>query len=161
MKKRILSILLVLCMAVTLLPAAALATEFTGYITGLSITVDGVSYTEGNVTARPDSTVFFTVTGENLNNVDQKQIIDTPKAYLPLYSIPLQEDGTYLYTTYASVFESGNNYQITYTNDAEGNAISPVYNISVEAYVQNHLSGSYNDVVIAMMKYSDAVAAID
>jgi hypothetical protein len=86
-------------------------------ITGLAITVDGVTYTEGNVIIRPDSTVSFIVTGLNLENVDQQQIIDTPLAYLPLHNIPLQADGTYLYTTYPSVFVGGDNYNITYTND--------------------------------------------
>ena len=86
-------------------------------ITGLAINVDGVTYTEGNVIIRPDSTVSFIVTGLNLENVDQQQIIDTPLAYLPLHNIPLQADGTYLYTTYPSAFVGGNNYNITYTND--------------------------------------------
>ncbi len=93
-------------------------------ITGLAITVDGVTYTEGNVIIRPESTVSFTVTGLNLRNVDQSQIIDTPLAYLPLHCIPLQEDGTYLYTTYASVFEGAKRYQITYTNDSWANSIA-------------------------------------
>lgn len=87
-------------------------------ITGLALNVDGVTYTEGNVIVRPDSTVSFTVTGLNLDNVDQSQIIDTPLAYLPLHSISLQEDGTYLYTTVPSIFVGGSNYQITYTNDS-------------------------------------------
>ena len=93
-------------------------------ITGLAITVDGVTYTEGNVIIRPESTVSFTVTGLNLRNVDQSQIIDTPMAYLPLHSIPLQDDGTYLYTTYASVFAGANRYQITYTNDSWANSVA-------------------------------------
>lgn len=93
-------------------------------ITGLAITVDGVTYTEGNVIIRPDSTVSFIVTGLNLENVDQQQIIDTPLAYLPLHNIPLQADGTYLYTTYPSVFVGGNNYNITYTNDNWGTTIA-------------------------------------
>lgn len=93
-------------------------------ITGLAITVDGVTYTEGNVIVKPDSTVSFIVTGINLLNVDQTQVIDTPLAYLPLHCIPLQEDGTYLYTTYASVFEGAKRYQITYTNDSWANAVA-------------------------------------
>lgn len=92
-------------------------------ITGIALTVDGVTYTEGNVIVRPNSTVSFTVTGLNLDNVDQSQIIDTPMAYLPLHSIGLQEDGTYLYVTYASVFIGGSNYQITYTNDSWATSI--------------------------------------
>ena len=93
-------------------------------ITDIAITVDGVTYTEGNVIIKPDSTVSFIVTGINLLNVDQTQVIDTPLAYLPLHCIPLQEDGTYLYTTYASVFEGAKRYQITYTNDSWANSIA-------------------------------------
>lgn len=93
-------------------------------ITDIAIMVDGVTYTEGDVLVKPDSTVSFIVTGINLLNVDQTQIIDTPLAYLPLHSIPLQEDGTYLYTTYASVFEGAKRYQITYTNDSWANTVA-------------------------------------
>ena len=93
-------------------------------ITDIAIMVDGVTYTEGNVIVKPDSTVSFIVTGINLLNVDQTQVIDTPLAYLPLHCIPLQEDGTYLYTTYASVFEGAKRYQITYTNDSWANTVA-------------------------------------
>ena len=93
-------------------------------ITDLAITVDGVTYTEGNVIIRPDSTVSFTVIGNHLRSVDQKQIIDTPMAYLPLHSIPLQEDGTYLYTTQSSVFAGATKYNITYTNDAWATSVA-------------------------------------
>ena len=41
-------------------------------ITGVSITVDGKSYTSGNVIIEPDSTVSFTVTGTDLVNLDGK-----------------------------------------------------------------------------------------
>ena len=44
--------------------------------------------------------------------------------------------------------------------DAAGNAVSAVYEVSVEAYGQAQLSGTKADVVNAMMKYGDAVAAI-
>ena len=93
-------------------------------ITNIAIMVDGVTYTEGNVIVKPDSTVSFIVTGINLLNVDQTQVIDTPLAYLPLHCIPLQEDGTYLYTTYASAFEGAKRYQITYTNDSWANTVA-------------------------------------
>lgn len=93
-------------------------------ITDLAITVDGVTYTEGNVIIRPDSTVSFIVTGLNLQNANQSQIIDTPIVFLPLHSIPLQEDGTYLYVTYASVFTGASNYNITYTNDSWATSVA-------------------------------------
>lgn len=92
-------------------------TEELPEITGLAINVDGLTYHSGHVIVRPNSTVSFTVYGENLQNVNQMQVIDTPMAYLPLHHIPLQEDGTYLYVTYPSVFMGHTNYNITYTND--------------------------------------------
>ncbi len=112
-------------------------------ITQVAINVDGVTYTEGNVTVRPNSKVSFTISGLNLTNVNQQQIIDTPLAYLPLHSIPLEEDGTYLYVTYASVFEGGSNYQITYTNDAWGTTIPTgiyVTYLDITDYESRHLA---------------------
>lgn len=44
--------------------------------------------------------------------------------------------------------------------DADGNAVSVVYKVSIEAYGQAQLGGDKADVVNAMMKYGDAVAAI-
>ena len=88
-------------------------------ITGIAMVVDGVTYTEGNVIVRPDSAVSFIIYGENLQNLNKdKYIIDTPIAYLPCYSIPLNEDGSYTYLTYATNFVGGVNYEITYTEDA-------------------------------------------
>lgn len=114
-------------------------------ITGLAINVDGVTYTEGNVIIRPDSEVSFTVFGENLTNVNQKQIIDTPLAYLPLHSIPLQDDGTYLYATYASVFAGGVNYNISYTNDAWATTVATDIFVT---YQEPH-SCEYGDWIIS------------
>ena len=44
--------------------------------------------------------------------------------------------------------------------DANGNAVSQVYNVSVEAYGSAQIGGIYNDVIIAMMRYGDSVAAL-
>jgi hypothetical protein len=44
--------------------------------------------------------------------------------------------------------------------DANGNVVTKVYNVSVEAYAKAQIGGAYNDVVIAMMRYGDAVAAL-
>ena len=55
------------------------------------------------------------------------------------------------------------NMRDTYTialYDANGNAVTAVYNVSVEGYAKAQLGGTYNDVVIAMMRYGDSVAAI-
>lgn len=118
----------------------------TPMITDISITVDDVTYTEGNVIVRPDSTVYFTVTGEYLGYVDQNQIIDTPIAYLPLHCIPLQDDGTYIYTTDASVFRGGNNYNISYTNDHWATSVA------TDLYVTYHdgLNCEMNDWIVSI-----------
>lgn len=107
--------------------------------------MDGVTYTEGNVTIRPDSVVSFTVFGENLMNADQQQIIDTPMAYLPLHRVPLQEDGTYLYTTYASVFAGGKNYNISYTNDSWATSVATDIFVT---YVDGHTC-EYGDWIVS------------
>jgi predicted secreted protein len=44
--------------------------------------------------------------------------------------------------------------------DAEGNPVTQVYDVSVEAYGAAQVGGQYNDVVIAMMRYGDSVAAL-
>lgn len=44
--------------------------------------------------------------------------------------------------------------------DEAGNAVTQIYNVSVEAYAREQLGGTYNDVVVAMMRYGDAVSAI-
>lgn len=44
--------------------------------------------------------------------------------------------------------------------DANGKPVTQIYNVSVEAYAKGQLGGSYNDVVIAMMRYGDSVAAL-
>jgi hypothetical protein len=88
-------------------------------ITGIAMVVDGVTYTEGNMIVKPDSAVSFIIYGENLQNLNKdKYIIDTPLSYLPCYSIPLNEDGSYTYTTDHTDFVGGVNYEITYTEDA-------------------------------------------
>jgi hypothetical protein len=45
-------------------------------------------------------------------------------------------------------------------NDANGTPVTAVYNVSVEAYGAGQLSGAKADVVIAMMRYGDSVAAL-
>ena len=44
--------------------------------------------------------------------------------------------------------------------DADGNAVTQVYQISAEACAKLHLGGTYNDLTIAMMKYGDSLAAL-
>ena len=44
--------------------------------------------------------------------------------------------------------------------DAAGKPVTEIYHVSVEAYGQEQLEGTYNDVVVAMMRYGDSVAAL-
>jgi hypothetical protein len=43
--------------------------------------------------------------------------------------------------------------------DAEGNAVTNIYEVSVEAYAKGLLGGTQNDVAVTMTRYGDAVAA--
>ena len=43
--------------------------------------------------------------------------------------------------------------------DANGNAVTPVYQLTVEAYAKNQIGGAYEAVAVAMMRYGDSVAA--
>ena len=43
--------------------------------------------------------------------------------------------------------------------DADGNAVTTVYTVSVEAYAKTLIGGSQNEVAVTMMRYGDAVAA--
>ena len=44
--------------------------------------------------------------------------------------------------------------------NANGEVVTTVYNVSVEAYAGAQVGGQYNDVVIALMRYGDSVAAL-
>ena len=55
------------------------------------------------------------------------------------------------------------NMRDTYTialYDAEGNAVTQIYEVSVEAYAQTQVEGVNPDVAIALMRYGDAVYAL-
>ena len=86
MKNRIISLLLAIMMVAGMLPTVAFAAEGTtpSEITGVAITVDGVTYTEGDVTIKPDSTITVTFLGTNLEQQNPACIIDTPLIYIPL-----------------------------------------------------------------------------
>ena len=51
-------------------------------------------------------------------------------------------------------------YQVTLHEKATGEQVSKTYTNSVQAYANSQLGKTYNDLVIAMMKYGDAVAAL-
>ena len=51
-------------------------------------------------------------------------------------------------------------YEIALYDPATGEAVTPVLTRTVEAYAKNALEGNYRAVVIAMLKYGDAIAAL-
>ena len=90
-------------------------------ITGVSITVDGETYTSGNVTITPTSTITLTVTGTNLHNgtgdnkVDYAYGAGDPVG--PDY-FEISEDGsTATSTPPAGKFANSSNFEITYYNN--------------------------------------------
>ena len=90
-------------------------------ITGISITVDGETYTSGNVTITPDSTVILTVTGTNLHNGSDDHRVDYASGvYQPVTPdyFEISEDGTVAtYEPSAGDFAKSSNFEITYCNN--------------------------------------------
>ena len=92
MKKRILSILLALCMVFSMMPMTAFAAEVEGpasaEITGVSLAVDGVTYTSGNVTISPNTrSIIYTVTGTNFENLMAENVLQYAPSDLDLAPI--------------------------------------------------------------------------
>lgn len=67
----------------------------------------------------------------------------------------------YKYTSFAiSAADMREQIVIALYNSTTGEPVTQVYTTSVEAYAVKHLGGTYNDVVISMMRYGDAVKAL-
>ena len=88
-------------------------------ITGVSITVDGVPYTSGNVTVYSDSEVTVTVTGSKLTNATQNHLVNLRGNVDCLVSgMTVSDDGTR-----ATLGRNGNwfagceNFEIRYCSD--------------------------------------------
>ena len=98
-------------------------------ITGVSVTVDGVTYTEGEVTITPDTqSIIFTVNGTNFVNLSDSNLL----AYAN--SMPVTEafdwainaaDGTATkdFTSLLSNFAICNNFEVMYSNEDGANWI--------------------------------------
>lgn len=120
---------------------AGISEEDKAVITGVSITVDGKTYTEGNVTITPTSTVIITVTGTNFANVSDDNVLMYAPAYGNLLNsgwiITDDEANTATkdFSKWIREFESCNNFEVLYSND--GN----VY----DAYVGTGIYLTYND----------------
>jgi hypothetical protein len=89
----------------------------------------------------------------------------TPKATLNGAEVALTVDaetyGAYGWTIIKLAAGAANlrDYYEFALYDANGNAVSPVYKVSVEAYAKNQIGGTYEAVAVAMMRYGDSVAA--
>lgn len=93
----------------------------TAGITGVSITVDGTTYTEGNVTIKPDSTVTLTVTGTNLQNgTEDNCVLYASGGGIAINSgwFKFSEDGTTATMSLSSSeFSRSSNHEIVYYNN--------------------------------------------
>ncbi|MBQ1264199.1 MAG: hypothetical protein IIY04_02135, partial [Oscillospiraceae bacterium] len=71
-------------------------------------------------------------------------------------------DPYYSYRVLRIAIDAGNmreSYEITFHDKSTGEQVSKTYTCSVQAYANGLLGSANNDLVIAMMKYGDAVAA--
>ena len=135
--KKLISLILALAMVFSL-AMPAMAAEVTGNkenptsgdvtasytptpaeITGVSITVDGIEYTSGNVTIKPDSTVSITVTGTNLQNgTEDNRVSYASGIGAPLGQFTVSENGTTAtHSTFADLFVNSSNFEIKYYNN--------------------------------------------
>ena len=77
-------------------------------------------------------------------------------------SVDAETYGAYGWTIVALSASAGNLrdvYELA-LYDANGEVVSVVYNLCAESLTKSMLGGEYNDVVVAMMRYGDAVAAV-
>lgn len=79
-------------------------------------------------------------------------------------TIPASEFVSYYNYKYAPVATKAANMRKVHTialyDPKTDEPVTVVYSLSVEAYAQTLLGGTYNDIAIAMMKYGDSVAAL-
>ena len=134
--KKFISLLLTLAMVLSLaVPALAAEPAVTGEksgevsgtynptvaITGVSLIVDGTTYTEGDVTITPDSTVTLTVTGTNLQyGTNDHRVQFASGMNVPIISdyFTFSDDGTTATgDVTASNFSNSSNHKIVYYND--------------------------------------------
>ena len=86
-------------------------------ITGVSVTVDGVPYTSGNVTVYSDSEVTVTVTGTNLDNANENHAVKiTPDitAYIQDWT---KTETTATVTIVTAQLSGVDSFQLQYCND--------------------------------------------
>ena len=98
--------------------------ETAAEITGVSITVDGTTYTSGNVTITPTSTVVYTVSGTNFANLSEDNRLSYTPEINDLVTAPYgftvdAEAGTAIkdYFDYIDSLEKCDNFEIAYSND--------------------------------------------
>ena len=99
-------------------------------ITGVSITVDGTTYTSGNVTITPDSSISYTVTGTNFAGLSADNMLCYASGRADIitsdYSWDINTDAgtaTCYYTESISHFEGCKNFEVSYSNDGGENYV--------------------------------------
>ncbi|MBQ9843591.1 MAG: hypothetical protein IJO31_05500, partial [Oscillospiraceae bacterium] len=96
-------------------------------ITGVSITVDGETYTEGDVTITPTSTIIVTVTGTNFANLSAANILDLGPGLTVFMDTwrwetdPAANTATADFSDLNPEFGDHNGSEITYSNDSNQN----------------------------------------
>ena len=122
MKKRIISMLLCICVLFQF-PVITYAENGSGAtITGVSITVDGVTYTQGNVLITPESTVTYTITGNNFADLDKDNYLYLANGvsdYVsPDFGWEVDPDANTAVETYGTFrFEQCDDFCVRYSND--------------------------------------------
>ena len=131
-----------------------------GRITGVSITVDGVTYTEGNLTITPDTqSVIYTVTGTNFANLSGNNFLwYTGDNIIPLldayFVIDTVKDTATLDLT-SDLFhqlESCDSFEVQYSNDTLATLIGSGIYLTYEKPVPDSTGKIVIDIADA---YSD------
>ena len=87
-------------------------------ITGVSITVDGIEYTSGNVTVYSDSTVSITAKGSNLQNSTENHVVKySDSGNMKIYNYEAESETSVTAEITTSDFASCSNFELLYCND--------------------------------------------
>ena len=120
-------------------------------ITGVSVTVDGETFTEGDVTITPDTkSVIYTVTGINLQNGDENNLLQhLSNACTGIYStrFVVSDDGTSATLDCSNelqYFTDFRNFEVRYSNEGQSNWIG------TGIYLTYNDGASYDKILINM-----------
>ena len=122
---------------ITMIALTAITSSFAWYVDYI------VAHSESEFSGASVIAYFYSGTGTE----DDPYVINTSNH---LYNLAWLQN--------AGVF--GNTVTYFKLADANGNPVTSVYKVSVEAYGKGQLTGARADVVVAMMRYGDSVAAL-